>query len=91
VHQNCRATIGQVGNVEHSLIKLARPAASATWVAGPRARHGDEPRGSPDGRRRGPGRRRPHPVSPWGKPAKGGKTRPKNKLSNKFIIHRRTK
>jgi len=92
VHAECRATLGQVGNIDHSLRKLGkaglnrwkgrRPKVRGTAMA-PYA----HPMGGGEGRTSG-GR---HPCSPWGKPAKGGTTRNKKKPSSKMIVRRRKK
>jgi large subunit ribosomal protein L2 len=89
VHLNCRATIGQVGNEEHSNIKLGK-AGRARWlgrrpkVRGVAMNPVDHPHGGGEGRTSG-GR---HPVSPWGIPTKGKKTR-KNRRTDRFIVRRR--
>ena len=88
---NCRATIGEVSNQEHSLRKLGKAGASR-WrgvrptVRGVAMNPVDHPHGGGEGRTSG-GR---HPVSPWGVPTKGYKTR-KNKTSNKYIVRSRSK
>lgn len=92
IHLECRATIGQVGNVEHQSISLGkagrkRHKGRRPHVRGMAMNPVAHPMGGGEGRAGG-GR---IPVSPWGKPAKGGKTRPKNKVTNKFIVRRRTK
>jgi len=87
----CRATIGEVSNSEHSLRKLGKAGASR-WrgvrptVRGVAMNPVDHPHGGGEGRTSG-GR---HPVSPWGLPTKGYKTR-KNKRTDKLIIRRRGK
>jgi large subunit ribosomal protein L2 len=89
---DCMATIGQVGNVEHESIILGK-AGRARWlgrrpkVRGVAMNPVDHPLGGGEGKSSG-GR---HPVTPWGKPTKGYKTRPKNKVSDKHIITRRKK
>ena len=89
VNLNCLATIGQVGNSEHSLVKLGK-AGKSRWkgirptVRGVAMNPVDHPHGGGEGRTSG-GR---HPVSPWGKPTKGAKTR-KNKNTDKFIVKKR--
>lgn len=86
----CVATIGQVGNVNHENISLGK-AGRARWLGSrPKVRGVamnpiDHPLGGGEGRSSG-GR---HPVSPWGMPAKGYKTRDKKKASSKLIIKRR--
>jgi len=87
----CRATIGEVGNDEHALRKLGK-AGAARWrgvrptVRGVAMNPVDHPHGGGEGRTSG-GR---HPVSPWGMPTKGYKTR-KNKRTDKLIVRRRSK
>jgi len=87
----CRATIGEVGNSEHSLRKLGKAGASR-WrgirptVRGVVMNPVDHPHGGGEGRTSG-GR---HPVSPWGVPTKGYKTR-KNKRTDSLIVRRRNK
>jgi large subunit ribosomal protein L2 len=88
---DCRATIGEVSNSEHSLRKLGK-AGAARWrgvrptVRGVAMNPVDHPHGGGEGRTSG-GR---HPVSPWGTPTKGYKTR-KNKRTDKLIVRRRGK
>jgi large subunit ribosomal protein L2 len=89
VHLNCRATIGQVGNVEHSNHKVGKAGRSRWLGRRPKVRGTamnpiDHPHGGGEGRSKGR-----HPMTPWGKPTKGYKTRSKRKPSNKFIIKRR--
>lgn len=92
VHVNCRATIGEVGNEDHGLIKLGK-AGRKRWmgrrphVRGTAKNPVSHPMGGGEGRSAG-GR---HPCSPTGKLAKGGKTRAPRKPSNKYIIRRRKK
>jgi len=87
----CRATLGEVSNGEHSLRKLGK-AGAARWrgvrptVRGVAMNPVDHPHGGGEGRTSG-GR---HPVSPWGTPTKGYKTR-KNKSTDKLIVRRRGK
>ena len=84
----CRATLGEVSNSEHSLRKLGK-AGAARWrgvrptVRGVAMNPVDHPHGGGEGRTSG-GR---HPVSPWGTPTKGYKTR-SNKRTDKFIVRR---
>jgi large subunit ribosomal protein L2 len=91
VPADCRATLGEVGNAEHMLRSLGKAGANR-WrgirptVRGVAMNPVDHPHGGGEGRTSG-GR---HPVSPWGKPTKGAKTR-KNKSTDKFIVRRRTK
>jgi large subunit ribosomal protein L2 len=88
---DCRATVGEVSNSEHSLRKLGK-AGAARWrgvrptVRGVAMNPVDHPHGGGEGRTSG-GR---HPVSPWGMPTKGYKTR-KNKRTDKLIVRRRDK
>jgi large subunit ribosomal protein L2 len=92
VHINCRATVGQVGNLEHENITIGK-AGRSRWLGIRPANRGvamnpiDHPHGGGEGR--SPIGRK-HPVTPWGKVAIGGKTR-KKKASDKLIIKRRTK
>ncbi len=90
---DCRATIGQVGNIDHNSI-IHGKAGRVRWlgrrpkVRGVAMNPVDHPHGGGEGKA---GQGNPHPVSPWAKCAKGGKTRrPKNK-SNKYILKRRGK
>src|SRR3990172_5882418 len=91
VLSDCRATIGEVGNNEHSLQQLGK-AGAKRWrgirptVRGVAMNPVDHPHGGGEGKTSG-GR---HPVSPWGQPTKGYKTR-KNKSSNNLIVNRRKK
>ena len=86
----CRATIGRVGNSEHSSVRLGK-AGRSRWlgrrptVRGTAMNPIDHPHGGGEGRTKG-GR---HPVSPSGKPAKGGRTRKLAKASNAAIVRRR--
>jgi len=88
---DCRATIGEVGNSEHNLRSLGK-AGAQRWrgvrptVRGVAMNPVDHPHGGGEGRTSG-GR---HPVSPWGKPTKGAKTR-KNKRTDDMIVRRRQK
>jgi large subunit ribosomal protein L2 len=88
---DCRATLGEVSNSEHSLRQLGKAGASR-WrgvrptVRGVAMNPVDHPHGGGEGRTSG-GR---HPVSPWGVPTKGYKTR-KNKRTDKLIVRRRSK
>ena len=92
VHVKCRATIGSIGNEEHSALKLGK-AGRARWlgirpyVRGTAMNPVAHPMGGGEGRSHG-GR---HPCSPTGKLSKGGKTRKKNHPGDKFIIRRRKK
>ena len=89
----CKATIGQVGNVEHGNVVIGKAGRVRHMGIRPTVRGSvmnpcDHPHGGGEGRapigRSGP-------VTPWGKPALGYKTRKKNKASNKLIVSRRTK
>ena len=88
---NCKATVGQLGNVSHENIDLGK-AGRARWlgrrpkVRGVAMNPVDHPMGGGEGRSSG-GR---HPCSPWGVPSKGYKTR-KNKSSDRLIVKKRTK
>ena len=88
----CKATVGQVGNVEHENIQGGK-AGRSRWlgrrpgVRGVAMNPVDHPHGGGEGRS-GPGR---HPVTPWGKPTRGAKTRKKRKFSDRLIIQRRKK
>jgi large subunit ribosomal protein L2 len=91
VHIRCYATIGQVGNLEHENVSIGKAGRSRHLGKKPHNRGVsmnpvDHPLGGGEGKTSG-GR---HPVTPWGKPTKGFKTR-KNKRTNKFIVKRRTK
>jgi large subunit ribosomal protein L2 len=89
---DCRATIGLVGNLEHENTSLGK-AGRKRWlgrrpkVRGVAKNPVDHPMGGGEGKASG-GR---HPCSPWGVPAKGYRTRRKNKLSDKYIVRRRKK
>jgi large subunit ribosomal protein L2 len=91
VHLDCRATIGQIGNLDHSNISVGK-AGRSRWkgirphVRGTAMNPVDHPHGGGEGRSKG-GR---HPVSPEGIPTKGFKTR-RNKRTQSFIIRRRSK
>lgn len=92
VHLRCLATIGQLGNLDHQNVKLGK-AGRARWlghrpsVRGVAMNPVDHPLGGGEGKSSG-GR---HPVSPWGWPTKGAKTRKKHKPSDKHIVRRRRK
>ncbi|MDT8902684.1 50S ribosomal protein L2 [Anaeroselena agilis] len=92
VHVNCKATIGQVGNLEHENITIGK-AGRSRWMGVRPANRGvamnpiDHPHGGGEGR--SPVGRK-HPVTPWGKHAVGAKTRGK-KASDRLIVKRRTK
>ncbi|MEW6622245.1 MAG: 50S ribosomal protein L2 [Bacillota bacterium] len=90
IHVRCRATIGQVGNLDHENITVGK-AGRSRWlgirptVRGVVMNPVDHPHGGGEGR--SPIGR--NPVTPWGKPALGAKTRKKNNPSDKYIIKRR--
>lgn len=90
VLQVCRATIGQIGNTEHEIIRVGK-AGRSRWkgirptVRGVVMNPVDHPHGGGEGKS---GQGNPHPVSPWGQKAKGLKTR-KNKRTTRFIVKRR--
>jgi large subunit ribosomal protein L2 len=87
---DCRATVGEVGNAEHELVKVGKAGRNRWKGVRPQTRGVamnpvDHPLGGGEGKSSG-GR---HPVSPWGKPE--GRTRKKNKASDKDIVRRRSK
>jgi large subunit ribosomal protein L2 len=89
VHKNCAAPIGQVGNQEHENQTIGKAGRSRWLGRRPKVRGTamnpiDHPHGGGEGRSKGR-----HPVTPWGKPTKGFKTRAKKKPSNQFIVKRR--
>lgn len=91
VHEECRATIGQVGNLDHENVSIGKAGRSRWMNRRPHVRgvvmnpidhpHGGGEGKSPIGRK--------SPVTPWGKPTLGYKTRKKNKASDKYIVKRR--
>jgi len=87
----CKATIGQVGNIDHENVKIGK-AGRNRWkgirpsVRGVVMNPNDHPHGGGEGKSPVG---MPSPVTPWGKPTLGYKTRKKNKQSNKFIVKRR--
>ena len=90
VHKRCIATIGEVGNEDHMNVKIGKAGRSRWMGKRPKVRGVvmnpvDHPHGGGEGKTSG-GR---HPVSPWGKPTRGYKTRKKHKNSDKFIVKRR--
>jgi len=90
VFRRCRATVGAVGNGDHMNVSLGKAGRSRYLGRRPKVRGVvmnpvDHPHGGGEGRTSG-GR---HPVSPWGQPTKGYKTRKKRKSSSKFIVKRR--
>jgi len=92
VRENCYATVGQIGNIEHQNLSLGK-AGRKRWlgirptVRGVVMNPIDHVMGGGEGRTSGGG----HPRSPWGKLAKGKKTRHKRKTSSRFIVQRREK
>lgn len=93
IHQECRATIGQIGNLEHENINygkagIRRHLGFRPHVRGSAKNPVDHPHGGGEGKAP---IGRPSPVTPWGKPTLGYKTRKKNKPSDKYIIRKRTK
>jgi large subunit ribosomal protein L2 len=95
IHADCYATIGQVGNPDHMNISLGK-AGRNRWLGRRGISRGmarnpvDHPMGGGQGKSKGGGGWH-HPCSPWGKLAKGGKSRRKKKYSNAFILERRKK
>jgi len=91
VRINCKATIGQIGNIEHENIKIGK-AGRKRWmgvrptVRGVAMNPVDHPHGGGEGKSP---IGRPSPVTPWGKPTLGYKTRKKKNKSDKFIVKRR--
>ena len=89
-HRQCRASIGQIGNIEHERQKLGK-AGRSRWlgrrpkVRGVAMNPHDHPMGGGEGKSSG-GR---HPCTPWGVPTKGYKTRKKRNQSNKYIVTKR--
>ena len=91
IRMNCRATIGEVGNIEHGLISIGKAGRKRHMGIRPTVRGSvmnpnDHPHGGGEGKAPVG---RPGPVTPWGKPALGYKTRKKNKASDKYIVKRR--
>jgi large subunit ribosomal protein L2 len=93
VLETCRATVGQVGNLEHEIINIGK-AGRTRWmgirptVRGSVMNPNDHPHGGGEGR--APVGRK-CPVSPWGKSAHGGNTRKKNNVNDKYIVKSRKK
>ena len=88
---NCRATVGVIGNVEHNLINIGKAGRKRHMGIRPTVRGSvmnpnDHPHGGGEGKSP---IGRPSPVTPWGKPALGLKTRSKKKASNKMIVKSR--
>jgi large subunit ribosomal protein L2 len=91
INLDCRATIGQVSNVDHDAVRLGKAGKSRWLGRKPQSRGSamnphDHPHGGGEGKA---GQGNPHPVSPWGMPTKGYRTRNRRKYSNKFIVKRR--
>ncbi|MBQ1933370.1 MAG: 50S ribosomal protein L2 [Clostridia bacterium] len=91
IRLDCKATIGQVGNIEHDTVKLGKAGKTRHRGIRPTVRGSvmnpcDHPHGGGEGRSP---IGRPSPVTPWGKPALGYKTRNKKARTNKFIVKRR--
>lgn len=91
VSLRCKATIGQVGNLDHENISIGK-AGRSRWlgirptVRGTVMNPVDHPHGGGEGKNKTSGR---HPVTPWGKPTRGAKTRDRKKNSSKMIVRRR--
>ena len=91
VSQKCKATIGQVGNIDHENIAIGK-AGRKRWlgirptVRGTAMNPVDHPHGGGEGKNKTSGR---NPVTPWGKPTMGAKTRKRNKRSDRMIVRRR--
>jgi len=93
VRIECRATVGQVGNIDHENINVGKAGKKRHMGIRPTVRGSvmnpnDHPHGGGEGRAP---IGRPSPVTPWGKPAIGYKTRKKNKHSDKYIVSKRKK
>ena len=91
VRQECRATIGEVGNIDHQNIQIGKAGRKRHMGIRPTVRGSvmnpnDHPHGGGEGKA---GIGRVSPVTPWGKPALGYKTRKKGKPSDKYIVKRR--
>jgi len=90
---NCRACIGQIGNTTHEIIRLGK-AGRKRWlrirptVRGTAMNPVDHPHGGGEGKNKSAGR---NPVTPWGKPTLGYRTRKKNNRTDKYIVRRRNK
>ena len=93
VHIGCRATVGEVGNLDHQNIQIGKAGRKRHMGIRPTVRGSvmnpnDHPHGGGEGKA---GIGRVSPVTPWGKPALGYKTRKKKKASDKYIVKRRNK
>ena len=91
IRLDCKATIGQVGNIEHENVKIGKAGKTRHLGIRPTVRGSvmnpcDHPHGGGEGRSP---IGRPTPVTPWGKPTMGYKTRNKKAITNKFIVKRR--
>ena len=91
VRIECRATVGEVGNIDHENIKIGKAGRKRHMGIRPTVRGSvmnpnDHPHGGGEGKT---GIGRVSPVTPWGKPALGYKTRKKNKKSNQYIVKKR--
>ena len=91
IRLDCKATVGQVGNIEHDTVKLGKAGKKRHMGIRPTVRGSvmnpcDHPHGGGEGKSP---IGRPSPVTPWGKPALGYKTRDKKARTNKFIVKRR--
>ena len=91
IRKECRATIGEVGNIDHGNISIGKAGRKRHMGIRPTVRGSvmnpnDHPHGGGEGKT---GIGRPGPVTPWGKPALGYKTRKKNKPSNQYIVKKR--
>ena len=91
IRLDCKATIGQVGNIEHDTVKLGKAGKTRHLGIRPTVRGSvmnpcDHPHGGGEGKSP---IGRPSPVTPWGKPALGYKTRSKKARTDKFIVKRR--
>ncbi|MDO5718210.1 MAG: 50S ribosomal protein L2 [Tissierellia bacterium] len=93
IHLECRATVGQVGNISHELVTIGKAGRNRHLGKRPHVRGSamnpvDHPHGGGEGRAP---IGRPSPSTPWGKPSLGLKTRKKNKKSDAYIVRRRPK
>ena len=91
VSLECHATIGQIGNIDHEALYLGKAGRNRWLGIRPQSRGLamnpiDHPHGGGEGKS---GQGNPHPVTPWGKPTKGYRTRKPNRYSNKFVVKRR--
>ncbi len=95
IHEECYATVGQVGNTDRMNVSSGKAGRSRWLGKRPHVRGMvmnpiDHPNGGGNGKSKGGGGRQ-HPMSPWGQLAKGFKTRRKHKTSDRFIVERRRK